>query len=847
MTDYAKMLFGETYEGEKLAKPQQRVSILPRADQVDPELRAQFEAMAEDYFKYTGTPLRVSSSFRTNEEQTRIYNDPNRKYPAAKPGRSRHEFGKALDIDRKQVPLLEDLGLFDTHGFERPVLHKGETWHIELPRFTEAEKIAAKTPGSKDDFDYADALFGGKPAVQESPKIAAGPPLSSLPSGETLPPQNYAPADFGTLAAAATVDKPESKFKVFAKKRFPNLDPEIAAKRYFIKDGDIMYMDNAGTIHKEVGEGFLEAIKKHVADFAGHPLEVIGGIAGAASPVPGGMELGTVAGGAARRAINELAGVEKTALPDYATGAAMDAATALTGRVAGAGINKVLQTAGTAGTGQVGRMIVREPGTFNQAEIARIAAEGRRYGIDLTVPEITGSPTLMSIWANLAKNPKWPNANQKIAEFFKQVRNPQIERAIKTELNEISPIGRDIYEAGSGAQEAAKGVLQKLEGARETATGPLYKQAFQAAPAVDVAPVTGKIDDLLLSQPQGGSGRTALEKIRKMLSTPEGEAETSLEILHNVKIEIDQMLEAAKQDKSISNIMRNKLSQIKGELLGQMDAVSPEYALGRKTFENMSKPITNLRYGSPDLMPRDPKIKTVMQRLIELGPEELEKAPQVVFSSKPEAIQRTRAWFTNNGYDDSWDALVKAHLEQRLNSVAKTMTTQEGNLGYAFRRKVMGSAQEESALKAAMDGPQFARFKGFIDVLDHTSKIVYTNSQTAMQQEATKAVQNLGGGALLRAGAAFSINPKDWALTLMEIRSPGNALKLADVLTNPANAQAIERLIKIPDKVQRAVQMQSFLTAIWGREQVRGPNYTPEPKATPGGAESGIGLEQWQP
>lgn len=113
--------------------------ILPREDLIDPGLRDQFIAMAKDFYQQTGIPLRVTDSFRSDEEQADVY----KRKPglAAPPGKSQHNVGglaMALDIDQGQVPIIEKLGLLDKHRFTRPVLHKGETWHIEPVKKEEA-------------------------------------------------------------------------------------------------------------------------------------------------------------------------------------------------------------------------------------------------------------------------------------------------------------------------------------------------------------------------------------------------------------------------------------------------------------------------------------------------------------------------------------------------------------------------------------------------------------------------------------------------------------------------------------------------------------------------------------
>lgn len=131
---------------------------LPREDKVHPELLDRFSQMAQEFFDLTGEPLKVTDSFRTVEEQSDLY----KRKPslASPPGKSKHEIGMALDIDNSQVSKLEELGLLDTHGFIRPALHKGETWHIELD----------PTPGNKTMF--ADVLKRAEKVSAKVPEVA---------------------------------------------------------------------------------------------------------------------------------------------------------------------------------------------------------------------------------------------------------------------------------------------------------------------------------------------------------------------------------------------------------------------------------------------------------------------------------------------------------------------------------------------------------------------------------------------------------------------------------------------------------------------------------------------------
>lgn len=108
---------------------------------LQPSVLSNFTAMSKEYKERTGKSITVTSANRSIEEQQKLY-ETMPKGMAAKPGSSLHNFGWAMDISSKDANELEELGLLDKYGFHRPLLAKGETWHIEPKIATEnASKI----------------------------------------------------------------------------------------------------------------------------------------------------------------------------------------------------------------------------------------------------------------------------------------------------------------------------------------------------------------------------------------------------------------------------------------------------------------------------------------------------------------------------------------------------------------------------------------------------------------------------------------------------------------------------------------------------------------------------------
>lgn len=80
---------------------------------LDP-VQQNFAQMAEDYMTLTGKRLQVNSAYRSPEEQAKVDSGSN---PKALPGNSKHQQGRAIDINSSQVEDLKRSGLLQEFGF----------------------------------------------------------------------------------------------------------------------------------------------------------------------------------------------------------------------------------------------------------------------------------------------------------------------------------------------------------------------------------------------------------------------------------------------------------------------------------------------------------------------------------------------------------------------------------------------------------------------------------------------------------------------------------------------------------------------------------------------------------
>ena len=129
-------------------------------DKLDPSVKRNFMDMIAEYSK----PIQINAAMRSHEEQQTLYDKwiSNGKVgnPVAKPGQSRHNFGRALDLNSNQVADLNSKGLLSKYGFNTI---KDDPPHIEM----------AMTGGvfSGPESGYPVMLHGDKETVVTKPQF----------------------------------------------------------------------------------------------------------------------------------------------------------------------------------------------------------------------------------------------------------------------------------------------------------------------------------------------------------------------------------------------------------------------------------------------------------------------------------------------------------------------------------------------------------------------------------------------------------------------------------------------------------------------------------------------------
>lgn len=108
-------------------------------DGLNVDVRSKFMEMIAEYNK----PVQVNAAFRSLDEQSKLWKEgtdvpgnPDIRMrnglPVARPGTSKHESGRALDLNTTDVNALDKEGLLSTYGFKRL---NGDPPHIEMAKF----------------------------------------------------------------------------------------------------------------------------------------------------------------------------------------------------------------------------------------------------------------------------------------------------------------------------------------------------------------------------------------------------------------------------------------------------------------------------------------------------------------------------------------------------------------------------------------------------------------------------------------------------------------------------------------------------------------------------------------
>tara|TARA_R110000782_G_C14819187_1_gene413766 strand:- start:25906 stop:28017 length:2112 start_codon:yes stop_codon:yes gene_type:complete len=443
------------------------------------------------------------------------------------------------------------------------------------------------------------------------------------------------------------------------------------------------------------------------------------------------------------------------------------------------------------------------------AELGPTIAQGVEASAQTGVPLFQAQKTLL---ANPLQKQSFiaslPAGSLKASRELK-VQNKAAGDAVDNFLNSIAPAD-SIITGPENFRSASKNAIERARELRAEKASPLYKQAFEQELIPDTTGITENLKTTILKFPKTGEVSTKLTQVLEMLSSKEAELPKDLEQLHNIKIEIDQMINKVGES-ALGNTTKAKLLQVKNDLLTAMD-FNPLYKEARQTFAENSGPVRELK-------------ESVIGKVAALKDIDLKSASLKIFNpseTNPAVVRKAREIITQ--YDpDAWNQLLRVELERRLGSIKPTQGETIENIPGQLYRAVFGNDKQTKVLYQGLDDVQSKNLKYLQTVLGRARLGRPGGSQTATNEEIKR---ELGGGALksinnfmkqglstitmtgaegvasnrrVKALAEIMYDPQ-WAPRMKEIRalkpnSPGAATAMAKLLNDAIPARATAQIL----------------------------------------------------
>jgi len=268
---------------------------------------------------------------------------------------------------------------------------------------------------------------------------------------------------FSAAAQLALVDNPTTKRKILAQTLFPN-DPQGIWRVGFDSDGQPVYVGDDNKLHR-IATG-TQAFGAQLA--ANSPEMVASAIGALGGP---GVAAGMAAGvHGIKRGIAGLYYMEPQTTAGNLEGMATEGLATLAGEGIGRGISTVANR---------GRVIDFTPQDMAKAEAVRQQVKNTT-GIDLDLAQASGDRRLIALRAYVAR---YPGASANLVQAADEAQKGQLHAATERVLNTIAN-ATPAEVAGQEGINAAQVTIDAARRAAETRVDPLYRAAYEAAPAV---------------------------------------------------------------------------------------------------------------------------------------------------------------------------------------------------------------------------------------------------------------------------------------------------------------------------------------------------------------------------
>jgi len=356
--------------------------------------------------------------------------------------------------------------------------------------------------------------------------------------------------------------------------------------------------------------------------------------------------------------------------------------------------------------------------------VAKEASE--QTGVPLFQAQKTGVPATLEKQSFVAQLP----AGTKSAVKALRGQNKAAGDAVENFLNTIAP-PESVVTAQSRTRSAAQAAIDNAKRIRAEKTSPLYKSAFEKSADVNIAPIKDYIKSSLDDLPESGEVSKTLKKVNALMTGKAKEVDgktviekPTLKLLHNAKLELDQML-SKQGENALGNTTKRQVTEIKDLLLQQMDEASPDYRAARELFAAESPPVSALQ-------------DSIVGKIADLDDTQLKSVTSKIFDpaqTNPQVVLKAREAITNTD-PDAWNEIVRTELERRLGSIKAT--TESGtveNLPGQLYRALFPNAKSETVLMNALTAEQRKNMQYLKTALGRARLGRPGGSQTAAREE----------------------------------------------------------------------------------------------------------------
>lgn len=639
----------------------------------------------------------------------------------------------------------------------------------------------APTPKNSPSSNVTDELlYGARATSGQQAGTGEFPQLGPKPIAD---PRMAASA--GTTFMAGIPTEKMAAVRYFAKQR------GIPESRYQIIDGDIAYQADDGKFYKEV-VGALPTAAYYAPDVAEMVPDILAGVATAPMTLAGPLGIGTAAtltGGTAATA-NFL----RQKLGGLIGGQEVDPfQVALSG-----GLSALGETAPAIRKGFVERRTARDIAQMNVPLVNSLRQKAGRLDIPITPAEISNLASLVSQQKVITNVPE---SQVRMQKFYRE-REKKVQKAVDDYLDTVSKV-QDQAEAGSLGFEALEARKQQLIDAREAATEPFYTKAFAASVPVDTAPVIRRIDSLLKTYSPNSKPAAYLKRIKSLFErdvpaldeagqeiTKKG-IENRLPILQNNKFELDSMFKE-ETFTSLDNKIQSDITGIKNILLEQMGKDNPDYIAANAEFARLSPEIDEFN-------------RRATGNLLKMSPDNLKNFSRRIFDNPSvKTVKYAKDQIIAGGGQESWDAVVRAYLDDAWMAAKKPAKTQQGDkfdTGNTWQNILLGDEKSKAAIRVALNKDQYLALRDLAQVLEAAGRVKKLGSDTAFNQLVTEELMKNPPMTSVQTGAARIIGGikldqpvkfiSDWAIRK---DAAANADQIAKIITSPDGINRLKEL-----------------------------------------------------